>query len=108
METSRIEKLPQNVKELPLQFMGRGEVKGFQFTLICKTNFCFLYEVNTGSTLYYEIFKRRINHRFACISYPRGNSFGIWALTTPDLDRAYEILRELDSTHLSSLNSKVQ
>jgi len=95
------------IKDLPIDFIGCGEVRGFKFTLICKTNFGFIYEVNTGDRIYYEAFRKRLNHRFACISYPRANSFGISAWTTPDLDRAYEILRELDSIQDSTLNNKV-
>ena len=95
------------IEELPTHFIGSGEVRGFKFCQICVTNHGFIYEVNTGDRIYYEVFRKRLNHRFACISYPRANSFGISAWTTPDLDRAKEILRELDSIQDSTFNIKV-
>ncbi len=81
-------------KIIPLktEFVGRGEVKGFNFSQISKTNWGFLYEVNTGHTIYYEVFKKRINHRFGCVSFPTSRAFGIWAWTTTDIKRASNIL----------------
>ena len=82
------------IKDLPIYFVGKGLVRRFKFCQICVTNHGFIYEVNTGDRIYYEVFRKRLNHRFACVSYPRSKAFGIWASTTPDLDRAKEILRE--------------
>lgn len=83
------------IQELRGQFIGRGQVKGFHFIQISKTNSAFLYKVDTGDSIYYEVFKKLVNHRYACVSYPTDKAFGIWALTTPDLERAFEILNEL-------------
>ena len=83
------------IKELPKQFIGRGQVKGFKFTQISKTDSAFLYLIDTDDMIYYEVFRKRINRRYACESYPTDKAYGIWASTTPDIIRAIEILNEL-------------
>jgi len=83
------------IKELKTDFTGIGQVRGFQFTQISKTNSAFLYLINTGDRIYYEVFRKRINHRYGCISYPTDKAFGIWAWTTPNIERAFKILNEL-------------
>ncbi|MBC3759715.1 hypothetical protein H7U19_14980 [Hyunsoonleella sp. SJ7] len=84
-----------SVKGLPLSFEGRGEVKGFVFNQIESSKGGFIYEVNSGANMYYEVFKRVINYRFNCVSYPRSKSFGIWAWTFMDLNSAREKFNEL-------------
>lgn len=41
----------------------------------------YIYEVTDTETdhVYYEVFERRTNRRFKCISYPNDNAFGKWA-----------------------------
>ena len=80
------------VAELPTHFIGRGQVRGFKFRQICVTNRGFLYEVNTGHMMYYEVFKKKVNTQYDCVSYPRSKSFGIWAWTTTDIKQAFNIL----------------
>lgn len=83
------------LKELETTFLGVGQVRGFKFTQISMTKYGFLYEVNTGDRIYYEVFKKRINPRFSCVSYPTIRAFGIWAWTTPNKIRAYTIFKDL-------------
>ena len=85
------------IRELRTDFTGLGQVRGFKFTQMSKTDSAFLYEVNTGDMIFYEIFKRRYNTWFNCISYPTNKAFGISAFTTPNLERAYEILNDLSN-----------
>ena len=70
------------VRELEEDFIGKGEVKGFKFTQIKKNNYAYLYAVDTGDMVFFEVFKRVVNNRFNCVSYPRSKSFGKWAKTT--------------------------
>jgi hypothetical protein len=84
------------MKQLKEQFIGLGQVKGFNFTQIKKTANCYIYKVNTGHSEYYEIFKRIENTRFGCISYPTNNAFGVWAWTYYDLSKAESKLNELE------------
>ncbi len=69
------------MKELQEKFIGKGQVKGFIFTQVKKSEKAYAYHVDTGSTQHYEVFKRKENKQFNCISYQGMNSFGIWAFT---------------------------
>ena len=64
------------IKKLPLTFTGRGEVGKIEFTQIKANDKAFMYERSDG---YFEVFKREVNIRFNCESYPQSNSFGVWA-----------------------------
>lgn len=87
--------LQSGINSIKKYFIGKGQVKCFHFRQMSKTNSAYLYLVNTGDRIYYEVFRKRINHRYGCISYPTIKAFGIWAWTTPDLARAFEILNDL-------------
>mgnify|MGYP003589061730 CR=1 FL=1 len=80
------------MKQLQQQFKGRGEVKGYTFTQIRVTDKGFIYSKELNGSLSYEVFKRKENKRFDCISYPTSNSFGVWAWDCKTLERAEEIL----------------
>ena len=85
------------MKELKEYFSGIGQVKGYVFSQISKTKHAFLYEVKGNDTIHYEVFKRRENTMYDCISYPTDKAFGIWAWTCGTLDRAEEKFNELDN-----------
>ena len=95
--------------ELDSYFVGIGEVKGRIFNQISSTASAYLYEINTGGTKYYEVFKRRSNaillnfekreyskHIFK-ERYPKSNDFGVWAWTFTDLKVATEKLESIGS-----------
>jgi hypothetical protein len=84
------------MKELSETFIGRGQVKGFAFTQIEKSASAYIYEVNTGNSKFYEVFKRIENTRFMCVSYPTNNAFGVWAWTFGTLKRAEDKFDELE------------
>jgi hypothetical protein len=85
------------MKSLKTQIKGLGEVRGFIFTQISKTDGAFLYEVNTGNQIHYEVFKKRVNTRYGCISYPTSKAFGIWAFTKGQFCSAVELFNQLNS-----------
>ena len=85
-----------NIKPLKTQFEGRGEVRGYHFTLLGMTNRAFLYEVSSCDRKHYEVFKKRINKRFSCVSYPICHGFGIWAFTYMNLKSAIKKYNELN------------
>ena len=87
------------MKPLKVQFEGKGEVKGYDFTQIRQTDKAFLYEVSSGGSKHYEVFLKRINRRFACISYPTSKAFGNWAWTYMNLESAFEKLNKLNVTN---------
>ena len=85
------------IKPLKTQFHGRSEVKGYLFTQISQTNRAFLYEVSSGDRKHYEVFKKKENSRYGCISHPTSLGFGIWAWTYMSLDKAEQKFDELNS-----------
>ena len=86
------------INELERQFYGKGRTKGFKFKQISSTNSGFIYEVTNGGRIYYEVFKRKINKRFAVVSYPGGEAFGNWAWTFAKLSDARSKLADIDKS----------
>ena len=82
------------MKELELNFKGRGEVKNYTFNQIKSTDLGFIYEKISDETnkISYEVFKRKENNHFGCVSYPTSKAFGKWAWEVNDLDKANNIL----------------
>ena len=76
------------MKQLEQNFIGRGEVKGFHFTQINKSDLAYLYEVNCDGSVHYEVFKHKENKQFNCVSYPKTGSFGVWAWTVKTMNEA--------------------
>lgn len=85
------------IENLPTHFIGKGEVKGFIFTKIRESEKAFLYEVNTGSKIHYEVFKKKAKTNSIRYSYPTSKGFGIWAWCPSTLDRAIEIFNEINT-----------
>lgn len=84
------------IKPLPKKLAGRGEVSGYEFSLVSKTNRGFCYEVRLdGTVTHYEVFLRKINKRFSCESYPFSKAFGIWAWTFKTKEQAIRKLNSL-------------
>jgi hypothetical protein len=79
------------MKQLQENFIGRGEVKGFIFTQIKKSDKAYIYEVNCDGFVHYEVFKHKENNQFNCVSYPKSLSFGLWAWTKSTLEKAIEL-----------------
>jgi len=81
------------MKEIEIEFIGKGEVKGFTFKLVNRTDHAYMYEVNGK---YFEVFERKVNSQFDCVSYPSSKAFGIWAFYVPSFERAELKLSELE------------
>ena len=88
------------MEPLKSNFIGKGEVKGYKFSLLGMTDRAFIYEVDTGHSKYYEVFKKNVNHRFGCISYPTSRGFGIWAWTFSDIGAAIKKYNQLSGYSL--------
>ena len=65
------------MKPLDSNFIGKGETKGYEFNLLGMTDRAFIYQRTGCGVRHYEVFKKMENRRFACISYPTSNAFGI-------------------------------
>lgn len=83
------------VKELALEFKGSGEVGGFMFSQVAKTDKGYVYKVSSGGEIWYEVFQRVINEQYGTVSYPRSKSFGKWAWWYKSLDKALNKLELL-------------
>ena len=85
------------VIDLKKSFVGKGEVKGFRFTQIKKNQYAFLYQVDNidSKKVRYEVFKRKVNKQFGNVSYPRSKSFGLWAWSIFDYQKAIDKFDEI-------------
>ena len=83
------------LRELPVEFVGTGEVRGFLFRQVSRTMFGYIYEVRVPGVeeCHYEVFRRMENARFGCVSYPKSKSFGAWAWCCDSLAKARERLK---------------
>lgn len=82
------------MRELPMEFVGVGEVRGFRFRRVEATPLGFIYEVVIPACgrKHWEVFRRVENVRFGCVSYPKSKSFGAWAWCCSSLWDAKQIL----------------
>ena len=76
------------MRELKENFIGKGQVKGFIFTQIKKSDNAYIYEVKAYNSLHYEVFTRKENNYYNCVSYPSNKAFGTWAKTFKKIDEA--------------------
>ena len=84
-------------QELPLEFDGKGEVKGIRFVCDMQSGQAYIYERSDGN---FEVFERRSTP--ICIDfekriysetdrkeiYPKAKDFGKWAWTYKTLEQA--------------------
>ena len=94
------------MKQLREYFIGIGQVKGFEFTQIEKSSYGYIYAVNTGENIHYEVFKHYENTRYNTVSYPSNKSFGRWAWTFSDLQKAEDKFDELELLFESKIGLK--
>ena len=83
------------MRELPVEFIGKGQVRGFKFTQEEKNQHGYIYKVEHLGRTWYEVFERRENVRFSVISYPGNKSFGVWAWTANSYEKALERFEEI-------------
>ena len=97
------------IKELPDNFIGVGEVSGLNFNKIASVDNGFLYEVGVdGIITHFEVFERKLTP--ICIDfekkiysetefkvrYPKAEDFGKWAWTYTNKDLALNKLETLN------------
>lgn len=83
------------MRELKESFIGKGQVRGFEFTQVKKTEHGYIYKIDTKNTICYEVFHKRVNSQYNCISYPSNKAFGVWAWTYNTLDKALNKLEDI-------------
>lgn len=86
----------EDIKLLKKKFIGRGEVKGFQFTQIYAHDLFYVYQVNCDPSesnhTYYELIKRYSMWGREC--YPGSNTFGRYGWTHQTLEGISELIME--------------
>lgn len=97
-----------SIKELDIEFIGTGSVKGFKFTQKASTDKGYIYEVDSGDEdIHYEVFERRtsaicINFENRIYSeedfkeiYPQDKDFGVNAWVYIEYEEALDKLNSL-------------
>ena len=107
------------IKELPLEFIGTGEVDEFEFKQIYKSSNAYMYKVSLdGRKPHYEVFERTLTP--ICIDYdkkiysdvdfkvkyPKSNDFGRWAWTYNDYDKACDGFCMVEQVVVERINRK--
>jgi hypothetical protein len=84
------------IKDLDIEIQGRGPMKGFTFKQVYKNEVGYIYEITHPEVKrpHFEVFLRKINNRFKCVSYPGGEAFGYWAWTFHKKEDAMAKLEE--------------
>ncbi len=95
------------IETLKEEFTGIGEVNGFEFIRMAESDLGYVYQVNTGSSTHYEVFRKKISpicidfgNRIYSVkdfkeSYPKAKAFGVWAWTEFKLDSALNKLHNM-------------
>lgn len=86
----------KKVKDLPNFFIGKGEVRGFEFSLVKHSDKAYLYEVNTGDNIHYEIFKKESRSNSVIHCRPTSDSYSRWAWTKDTKEEALLKFNELN------------
>ena len=80
------------LKELPMSFIGRGEVRGFIFNQIAASDLGYIYHVSANESCnWYEVFRKKVNVHFATIVYPKAKAFGLSAWTKQSEAEAFDL-----------------
>jgi hypothetical protein len=87
------------MKLLEKEFIGRGEVRGLEFKQVQKSNTAYIYEVNSGSSIYYEVFTRVVNNKYQKEVYPMTKHFSIWAWTQMSYESAKRKFNQLHTVN---------
>ena len=94
-----------NIEELPKEFIGVGEVKGFKFVQIEQGLYAYVYQVNGG---HYEVFERKYSSKLIDFdkrlysetefkeTYPSARLFGSTAFSCKNLGDARNKFREIN------------
>ena len=84
--TSYIPKSP--FEELPMDFAGRNELEGHEFTQISSTTNAYMFKVMHKGETRYEVFMKKINYDLLKNEYPTLEAFG---------QSAWKFQKELDA-----------
>lgn len=87
----------KKIKNLPDQFIGKGQVKGFLFTKIKESDKAFIFEVDSHcSKKHYEVFRKESKTNSVRFCYPTSKGFGFWAWCPCSIEKALQIFEEIN------------
>lgn len=73
-----------------------GWSKPVRFIQLLETETAYLYKREIGSYVDYEVFKKKVVKKPVIKEvYPRATAFGSWAWSFKDMNKAYDMLREI-------------
>lgn len=80
------------MKELELSIRKNG----FDYEQVARTAFGYVYSQRSeGKIIAYEVFRRKENTQFNCISFPGNEAFGSWSWTYKNITEALHRLNQL-------------
>lgn len=100
----------ENITKLEKDFIVKnceGWDKPVHFIQLVETDHAYLYKREIGKYVDYEVFKKKVSRQLVKVdgkvvkldtkqeSYPKAPSFGKWAWSFKDINRAYAKLREI-------------
>ena len=95
------------MEKLKVAFIGKGEVKGMIFNKVAETDLGYIYSVGD----HFEVFRKKIVNKIDWETkqptgeqketYPKSNSFGVWAWTFKSLALAKVQLYSFKQSHSS-------
>ena len=92
--------MKENIIKLSKEFIGKGEVKGFHFYQLDRGKKSCVYEVCDDGHTHYEVFKIKVGKipksEQLYEQYPKANSFGIWAWTYRDYEKAFLKFKKIE------------
>lgn len=95
----------ENIRKLLTEFIGKGEVRGFHFSQVKRGQQACLYEVASAGLIHYEVFELKVfrepKTNILYETYPKANSFGIWAWTYRNYTKALEKYAEIEKSRPS-------
>lgn len=101
----------ENIRKLLTEFTGKGEVRGFHFSQIKRGKQACLYEVACAGLIHYEVFELKVfrepKTNILYETYPKANSFGIWAWTYRNYTKALEKYAEIERVGPASKKRKI-
>lgn len=91
----------EGIRLLQAEFIGKGEVKTFQFRQLMRGQPTCVYEVSDYGLINNEVFRIRVGKLPGTDtqyeSYPKANSFGIWAWTYRNYEKAIGKFNEIEN-----------
>lgn len=106
------------MKQLELEFIGKGQVKGFKFKQIANNGLAYIYEVTDDCGIHYEVFEHKevdattailggVSVTYdARVLYPKESAFGVWAKCVRDYSKALGLYEQMSSEVMNRKEKK--